>query len=97
MPSLHAMRLLGRAGTLRVLPDARASLRPPPRSVPSRWVYLDGLKRQVPTAHSLVLCFMVGPLGLVSHMATAWLCRRRSGSGGAGTGATGPAAQPGAA
>lgn len=35
-----------------------------------RWVYADGLREGIPTAHSLVLCFMVGPLGLVSHLVT---------------------------
>lgn len=36
----------------------------------ARWVYLDGSNTTVPTMHSLVLCFMVGPLGLLSHFAT---------------------------
>jgi hypothetical protein len=33
-------------------------------------VLLDGLRLLVPTAHSVLLCFMVGPLGLLSHLAT---------------------------
>lgn len=35
-----------------------------------RWIYLDGCKYRVFTAHSLVLCFMFGPIGLLSHIAT---------------------------
>jgi hypothetical protein len=31
---------------------------------------MDGLRQLVPTAHSVLLCFMVGPLGLLSHLAT---------------------------
>ncbi|KAL0019712.1 hypothetical protein WJX77_002752 [Trebouxia sp. C0004] len=37
----------------------------------ARHVYLDGLKKQVVTAHSIVLCFMFGPTGLLSHMFTS--------------------------
>lgn len=36
----------------------------------ARHVYLDGLKKQVFTAHSIILCFMFGPTGLLSHMFT---------------------------
>lgn len=35
-----------------------------------RAVLLDGLRLLVPTAHSVLLCFMVGPLGLLSHLLT---------------------------
>lgn len=37
----------------------------------ARHVYLDGLRNQVVTAHSIVLCFMFGPTGLLSHMVTS--------------------------
>jgi len=33
-------------------------------------VFLDGASRGVPTPHSVLLCFMFGPLGLLSHAAT---------------------------
>lgn len=39
----------------------------------ARHVYLDGLKKQITTAHSVVLCFMFGPTGLLSHMLTKQL------------------------
>lgn len=48
-----------------------------------RYVYFEGLRERVPTGHSLVLCFMVGPLGLLSHMITCSLhrsLRRRNSS-----------------
>lgn len=35
-----------------------------------RWVYLDGLKNRIWTSHSLVLCFLFGPLGALSHLVT---------------------------
>ncbi|CAD7699895.1 unnamed protein product [Ostreobium quekettii] len=36
----------------------------------AREVYLDGLRSSVTTAHSVILCFMFGPTGILSHMAT---------------------------
>lgn len=33
----------------------------------ARWVYLDALQRNIVSFHSIVLCFMVGPIGLLSH------------------------------
>ena len=36
----------------------------------ARWVYNDSLAHQVSCAHSLAMCFMVGPLGLLSHCIT---------------------------
>lgn len=39
-------------------------------SLKCRWVYADGLKTGTFTAHSVILCFMVGPLGLLSHVIT---------------------------
>ena len=35
-----------------------------------RWIYLDGLKKSVPTPHSLFFCFLLGPLGLFIHFIT---------------------------
>lgn len=35
-----------------------------------RHVYLDGYERQVETRHSLVLCLMFGPVGILSHVLT---------------------------
>ena len=47
-----------------------------------RSVFLSGLSERVPTGHSVVLCFMFGPLGVLSHMLTrgasrAWQRRRK--------------------
>lgn len=33
----------------------------------ARWVYLDALQRNVVSSYSIVLCFMVGPIGLLTH------------------------------
>lgn len=38
-----------------------------------RWVYLDGLRSHIPTLHSAILCFMVGPLGVLSHLLTKYI------------------------
>mmetsp|Transcript_14324 Transcript_14324/g.22215 ORF Transcript_14324/g.22215 Transcript_14324/m.22215 type:complete len:123 (-) Transcript_14324:228-596(-) len=35
-----------------------------------RWVWIDGLRNRVFTSHSVFLCLMFGPLGLLSHLAT---------------------------
>lgn len=42
----------------------------------ARYVYIDGQRHGVPTRHSLVLCFMFGPVGLLSHMVTRTLTSR---------------------
>lgn len=36
-----------------------------------RWIYNEGLRSHVFTAHSLLLCFFAGPFGLLSHIITA--------------------------
>uniref|UniRef100_A0A7S1SZK6 DUF4281 domain-containing protein n=1 Tax=Tetraselmis chuii TaxID=63592 RepID=A0A7S1SZK6_9CHLO len=36
----------------------------------ARWVLLDGIKNNLPTTHSVILSFMFGPTGLLSHMLT---------------------------
>ncbi|GMH39964.1 hypothetical protein BSKO_07868 [Bryopsis sp. KO-2023] len=36
----------------------------------AREVFLDGLEKGIFTAHSVILCFMFGPTGLVSHYLT---------------------------
>ena len=33
-------------------------------------IYVDGTKKGVFTSHSILLCFCVGPLGLLSHLIT---------------------------
>ncbi|CAL8470955.1 g10497 [Coccomyxa elongata] len=43
----------------------------------AREVWLDGLRHGVFTAHSLVFCFMFGPIGVLSHMMTRAAARRR--------------------
>ncbi|KAA8499755.1 Protein ABA DEFICIENT 4, chloroplastic [Porphyridium purpureum] len=35
-----------------------------------RWIYLDGQEKNVFTSHSLLACFLAGPIGLLSHLAT---------------------------
>mmetsp|Transcript_30222 Transcript_30222/g.61760 ORF Transcript_30222/g.61760 Transcript_30222/m.61760 type:complete len:247 (-) Transcript_30222:367-1107(-) len=35
-----------------------------------RWIWLDGLKRGIFTAHSVLLCNLIGPPGLLLHFAT---------------------------
>ena len=43
----------------------------------AKWVYHDALRHNVSSIHSLVLCFMVGPLGLLSHILTKTLKQTR--------------------
>ncbi|KAF8072604.1 U3 small nucleolar RNA-associated-like protein [Scenedesmus sp. PABB004] len=45
----------------------------------ARAVLMDGLRQLVPTAHSVLLCFMVGPLGLLSHVLTRLVVHRLRG------------------
>jgi hypothetical protein len=40
---------------------------------------MDGLRNAVPTAHSVALCCMFGPLGVLSHLATRWAVNRARG------------------
>jgi hypothetical protein len=47
-----------------------------------RHIFLDGLRRRLPVAHSLALSLLAGPLGLACHLATAraaqaWRAARR--------------------
>ncbi|CAB1117579.1 unnamed protein product [Ectocarpus sp. CCAP 1310/34] len=35
-----------------------------------RWVYLDGQRNKIFTKHSLVLCYLFGPAGFLSHLFT---------------------------
>lgn len=35
-----------------------------------RYVFLDGLQHKVETRHSLVLCLMMCPIGIISHVVT---------------------------
>ena len=37
-----------------------------------RWIYLNGLEKQIFTRHSLAICLFAGPMGLLSHIATSW-------------------------
>lgn len=41
-----------------------------------RWIYLEGQRTGTWTLHSLALCLFAGPLGLLSHILTAWLTQR---------------------
>ncbi|MEM9273632.1 MAG: ABA4-like family protein [Cyanobacteria bacterium P01_F01_bin.143] len=41
-----------------------------------RWIYWQGQKTGVWTFHSLALCLFAGPVGLLSHILTAWVTER---------------------
>lgn len=41
-----------------------------------RWIYLEGQRTGVWTLHSLALCLFAGPLGLLSHILTAFVSQR---------------------
>jgi hypothetical protein len=41
-----------------------------------RWIYWEGQKTGVWTIHSIALCLFAGPLGLLSHLVTAWISQR---------------------
>lgn len=41
-----------------------------------RWIYGEGQKTGVWTIHSLALCLFAGPLGLLSHILTAWISQK---------------------
>ncbi|MCU0534501.1 MAG: ABA4-like family protein [Hydrococcus sp. Prado102] len=45
-----------------------------------RWIYWEGQRTAVWTLHSLILCLFAGPVGLLSHLVTAWIARRFSGA-----------------
>lgn len=36
-----------------------------------RWIYQQGIEKELVTTHSLALCLFAGPLGLLSHLSTA--------------------------
>jgi hypothetical protein len=46
-----------------------------------RWIYWQGQEKGIFTRHSLVLCLFAGPIGLLSHLATAELQARWLGLG----------------
>jgi len=41
-----------------------------------RWVYWEGQRTGVWTVHSVALSFFAGPMGLLSHIVTAWITQR---------------------
>jgi hypothetical protein len=43
-----------------------------------RWIYWEGQNKGIWTIHSLALCLFAGPLGLLSHILTAWIQQRLS-------------------
>lgn len=43
-----------------------------------RWIYWEGQRTGIWTSHSLVLCVLVGPIGLLSHIMTAAISERFS-------------------
>ncbi|MDJ0598536.1 MAG: ABA4-like family protein [Crocosphaera sp.] len=38
-----------------------------------RYIYLEGKEKGIFTIHSLILCLLAGPIGLLSHIITAWI------------------------
>ena len=38
-----------------------------------RFILIDGLHQSITTGHSVALCFLFGPLGLLSHFVTRLL------------------------
>ncbi len=63
----------------------------------ARHVFRDAARRRVPAAHSLVLCMMFGPTGLLCHAATvaaAEYMRRRRREAGAAAAVTTRGGQP---
>lgn len=44
----------------------------------AKWVYQDALRHNVYSLHSLILCFMAGPIGLLSHILTKTLKQTHS-------------------
>eukprot|EP00891_Asterochloris_glomerata_P001238 jgi/Astpho2/1238/e_gw1.00023.74.1_t len=46
----------------------------------AREVFLDGLRHDVFTSHSVLLCFMFGPTGLLSHWLTKCITQALRGS-----------------
>nr|WP_041596125.1 ABA4-like family protein [Halothece sp. PCC 7418] len=38
-----------------------------------RWVYWQGQEKGIFTVHSIILCLFAGPIGLLSHIITAWI------------------------
>ncbi|WP_107670301.1 ABA4-like family protein [Cyanothece sp. BG0011] len=45
-----------------------------------RYVYLEGREKGIFTVHSLILCFLAGPIGLLSHIVTSWIQSKVSNS-----------------
>ncbi|MBW4696532.1 MAG: DUF4281 domain-containing protein [Aphanocapsa lilacina HA4352-LM1] len=43
-----------------------------------RWIYFEGQRTGVWTLHSLLLCLLFGPLGLLSHILTVWVSQKGS-------------------
>lgn len=70
----HTTRLPSARAPCRLLPLCCAALH-----CARRTVILDGLRQVVPTWHSVLLCFMVGPLGVLSHLVTRLVVHRARG------------------
>lgn len=41
-----------------------------------RWIYWEGQRTGIWTAHSLAVCLFAGPFGLLSHTLTRWISQR---------------------
>ena len=45
-----------------------------------RWIYWQGQEKNIWTIHSLILCLSFGPVGLLSHIITAYFSKEASDS-----------------
>ena len=43
-----------------------------------RWIYWEGQKKNIWTIHSLILCLSFGPVGLLSHIITAYIFDKKN-------------------
>lgn len=41
-----------------------------------RWIYWEGQRTGIWTIHSIILCLLAGPFGLLSHILTYWITRK---------------------
>ncbi|MEY2858330.1 MAG: hypothetical protein RLZZ74_2643, partial [Cyanobacteriota bacterium] len=45
-----------------------------------RWIYWQGQEKKIWTRHSLILCLFFGPVGLLSHIVTAYFSPKQDNS-----------------
>eukprot|EP00877_Chromochloris_zofingiensis_P009620 jgi/Chrzof1/4911/Cz15g04070.t1_NSY[v5.2] len=74
LPNPHLLASLFQSGTLTAMAWLHLVLLD---FLQAKSVLQDGMKFLVPTAHSVLLCFMFGPLGVLSHLLTKALMGKR--------------------